>query len=81
VSKTFGEWSPTTHKTEGTNKLALLAFKIIAILHSYTGGTVHKASGNCHPRLLSDSIPEQLSGVVGLPPDGGNPTTSGKDRL
>jgi hypothetical protein len=44
VSKTFGEWYHKTNKTEDTDKLTLLAFKIIAIL--------------------------------GLPPYGGNPTTS-----
>jgi hypothetical protein len=31
VSKTFGEWYQKTNKTEDTNKLTLLAFKIIAI--------------------------------------------------
>jgi hypothetical protein len=30
----FGEWYQTTNKTEDTNKLTLLAFKIIAILHN-----------------------------------------------
>jgi hypothetical protein len=34
VSKTFGEWYQKTNKTEDTNKLTLLAFKIIAILHN-----------------------------------------------
>jgi hypothetical protein len=34
VSKTFGEWYQKTKKTEDTNKLTLLAFKIIAILHN-----------------------------------------------
>jgi hypothetical protein len=29
----FGEWYQKTKKTEYTNKLTLLAFKIIAILH------------------------------------------------
>jgi hypothetical protein len=33
VSKTFGEWYQKTNKTEDTNKLTLLAFKIIAILY------------------------------------------------
>jgi hypothetical protein len=33
VCKTFGEWYQKTNKTEYTNKLTLLAFKIIAILH------------------------------------------------
>jgi hypothetical protein len=34
VSKMFGEWYQKTNKTEDTNKLTLLAFKIIAILHN-----------------------------------------------
>jgi hypothetical protein len=34
VSKTFGEWYQKTNKTENTNKLTLLAHKIIAILHN-----------------------------------------------
>jgi hypothetical protein len=34
VSKKFSEWYQKTNKTEVTNKLTLLAFKIIAILHN-----------------------------------------------
>jgi hypothetical protein len=34
VSKKFSEWYQKTKKTEDTNKLTLLAFKIIAILHN-----------------------------------------------
>jgi hypothetical protein len=34
VSKTFGEWYQKTNRTEDTNKLTLLAFKRIAILHN-----------------------------------------------
>jgi hypothetical protein len=34
VSKKFGEWYQKSNKTEDTNKLTLLAFKIIAILHN-----------------------------------------------
>jgi hypothetical protein len=34
VSKKFGEWHQKTNTTEDTNKLTLLAFKIIAILHN-----------------------------------------------
>jgi hypothetical protein len=34
VSKTFGKWYQKTNKTEDTNKLHLLAFKIIIILHN-----------------------------------------------
>jgi hypothetical protein len=52
VSKTFGEWYQKTNKTEYTDKLTLLAFKIIAILHNYTVGNVHKVSGNCQQRPL-----------------------------
>jgi hypothetical protein len=34
VSKEFGEWQQKTNKTEDTDKLNLLVFKIIAILHN-----------------------------------------------
>jgi hypothetical protein len=34
VSKTFGEWYQKTNTIEDTNKLPLLAFKIIIILHN-----------------------------------------------
>jgi len=34
VSKKFGEWYQKTNKTEDTNTLTLLAFKIIVILHN-----------------------------------------------
>jgi hypothetical protein len=34
VSKKFREWYQKTNKTEDANKLTLLAFKIIAILHN-----------------------------------------------
>jgi hypothetical protein len=34
VFKKFGEWYQKTNKTEDTNTLTLLAFKIIAILHN-----------------------------------------------
>jgi hypothetical protein len=42
VSKTFGEWYQKTNKTEDTNKLTLLAFKIIAILHNTLLATLIK---------------------------------------
>jgi hypothetical protein len=45
----FGEWYQKTNKKEDANKLTLLAFKIIAILHNFLGN-VHKASGNCQQR-------------------------------
>jgi hypothetical protein len=34
VSKKFGEWYQKTNKTEDTNKLTVLTFKLIAILHN-----------------------------------------------
>jgi hypothetical protein len=34
VSKTFGERYQKTNRTEDTNNLSLLGFKIIAILHN-----------------------------------------------
>jgi hypothetical protein len=34
VSKKFGEWYQKTNKTEDTNKLTILAFKTITILHN-----------------------------------------------
>jgi hypothetical protein len=34
VSKKFGEWYQKTNKTEDTDKLILLAFKIIVIPHN-----------------------------------------------
>jgi hypothetical protein len=34
VSKMFSEWYQKTNKTQDTNKLTLLAFKIIIILHN-----------------------------------------------
>jgi hypothetical protein len=34
VSKKFSEWYQKTKKTEDTNRLTLLAFKIITILHN-----------------------------------------------
>jgi hypothetical protein len=45
VSKTFGEWYQKTDKTEDTNKLTLLAFKIIAILHNTRLATFTKLLG------------------------------------
>jgi hypothetical protein len=42
VSKTFGEWYQETKKTEDTDKLTLLASKIIAILHNTLSATFIK---------------------------------------
>jgi hypothetical protein len=45
VSKKFGEWYQKTNKTEDTNKLTLLAFKIIAILYNTLLATFIKHGG------------------------------------
>jgi hypothetical protein len=42
VSKTFGEWYQKTNKTEDTNKLTLLAFKIIIILHNTPAAAIQE---------------------------------------
>jgi hypothetical protein len=42
VSKMFGEWYQKTNKTEDTNKLTLLGFKIIAILYNALFATFMK---------------------------------------
>jgi hypothetical protein len=52
----FGEWYQKINKTEDTNKLTLLAFKIIAILHNYTVSNVHKASGFLEVNLFVSSV-------------------------
>jgi hypothetical protein len=41
----FGEWYQKTNKTEDTNKLTLLAFKILAILHNTLLATFIKLLG------------------------------------
>jgi hypothetical protein len=43
VTKKFGEWYQERNKTEDTNKLTLLAFKIITILHNTLLATFIKA--------------------------------------
>jgi hypothetical protein len=45
VSKTFGEWYQKTNKKDDKNKLTLLAFKIIAILHNTRLATFIKLYG------------------------------------
>jgi hypothetical protein len=43
----FGEWYQKTNKTEDINKLILLAFKIIAILHNTLLATFIKRCQQC----------------------------------
>jgi hypothetical protein len=83
VSKTFGEWYQKTNKTEDTNKLTLLAFKTIAILHNTLLATFIKL-------LERERCPQAPTGACGhlsvSPPEehherrtfcrrGGNPRT------
>jgi hypothetical protein len=73
VSKTFGEWyQKTKKKTEDTNKLTLLAFKII-ILNNTRLATFIKVLETVSKGLLLESIAEQLSHILGLPPYCGYP--------
>jgi hypothetical protein len=52
VSKKLGEWYQKTNKTEDRNKLALLAFKIIAILHNTLLATFIKLLETVSKRLF-----------------------------
>jgi hypothetical protein len=54
VSKKFGEWYQKTNKTEDTNKLTLLAFKIIAILHNTRLATFIKLLETVSKSLFSN---------------------------
>jgi hypothetical protein len=48
VSKKFGEWYQKTNKTEDTNKLTSLAFKIITIIHNTLLATfIHRTAVTC----------------------------------
>jgi len=67
VSKTFGEWYQKTNKTEDTNKLTSLAFKIIAILHNTLLATFIKLLGTVSKGLFRNQSQNQ-SHVLGLPP-------------
>jgi hypothetical protein len=64
VSKTFGEWYQKTNKTEDTNKLTLLAFKIIAILHNTLLATVIKLLETVSECLFRKGSPNSCETVV-----------------
>jgi hypothetical protein len=69
VSKKFGEWYQKTNKTEDTNKLTSLAFKIIAILHNTRLATFIKLLETVSKGLFRNRSQNQLlSHVLGLPP-------------
>jgi hypothetical protein len=65
VSKKFGEWYQKTNKTVDTNKLSLLAYKIIAILHNTLLATFIKLLETVSKGFFSNP---SLSHVLGLPP-------------
>jgi hypothetical protein len=73
VSKKFGEWYQKTNKTEDTNKLTLLAFKLSLSFTTHGLATFMKLLETVSKGL--ESIAEPLSHVVGLPPHGGKQTT------
>jgi hypothetical protein len=52
VSKTFGEWYQKTNKTEDTNKLTLLAFKIIP--EEAFADSFQKLYERCQPCVVKD---------------------------
>jgi hypothetical protein len=64
VSRKLGDWYQKTNKTEDINKLTLLVFKIITILHSTLLATFTKLLETDSKGL---SIAEPLSRVLGLP--------------
>jgi hypothetical protein len=63
VSKTFGEWYQKTNKTEDTNKLTLLTFKIIAILHNTRLATFIKLLENVSKGRTA-AIQERVTAVL-----------------
>jgi hypothetical protein len=79
VSKTFCEWYQKTNKTEDTNKVSLVAFKIIAILHNTRLATFiklletvrkglfrNRSQNRCHTFLdcrHAAAIQEQVTGL------------------
>jgi hypothetical protein len=54
VSEMFGKWYQKTNKTEDTNKLTLLGFKIIAILHNTRLATFIKLLETASKGLFSN---------------------------
>ena len=69
VPKKFGEWYQKTNKTDDTNKLNLLSFKIIAILHNTLLAMFIKLLETVSKGvLLVDNRPERgSSSVVSFP--------------
>jgi hypothetical protein len=68
VSEKFGEWYQKTNKTENTNKLTLLTFKIIVILHNTLLATFIKLLETVSKALFRNrsQAPDHGSTVGGL---------------
>jgi hypothetical protein len=60
----FGEWYQKTNKTEDTNKLTLLAFKIIAILHNTRLATFKKLLETVSKGRRAAAIQQRLTAVL-----------------
>jgi hypothetical protein len=80
VSKTFGEWYQKTNKTEDTNKLTLLVFKIIAVLQNTLLATFIKLLETVSKGLFRNRSQNRCH-VLGLPPHGGNPKEAFPDSF
>jgi hypothetical protein len=59
----LGEWYQKTNKTEDTNKLTLLAFKIIIILHSTLLATFIKLLETVNKGLFWNSLRDSGSAI------------------
>jgi hypothetical protein len=64
VSKKFGEWYQETNKTEDTNKLTLLALKIIAILHNTLLATLIKLLETVSKGRRTAAIQDRVTAVL-----------------
>jgi hypothetical protein len=66
LSKKFGEWYQKTNKTEDTNQLTLLAFKIIAILYNTLLATFIKLLETVSKGLFRNRSQPPVQWVPGL---------------
>jgi hypothetical protein len=61
-------------KKEDTNKLTILAFKMILILHNTLLATFIKASGKCQERPLKESVAQPCKNACVCPKSSVNGT-------
>jgi hypothetical protein len=59
---------PENKQNRRYKEINFIAFQNNRHPSQHTVGNVHKVSGNCQQMPLWESIAEQLSDVVGLPP-------------